>query len=446
MVSKMGVWVRVSKNNPCPVCGKPDWCLIGSEGDRAICQRVESSERHGEAGFLHRLTSVERPGNYGSTIELEASQGAKEFALASAARRHEVYLALLEELSLTAKHRANLASRGLSEASIEYGRYRSMPAGKCHEVVKRLQEQGLKLAGVPGFYLDKAGVVSLAGATGLLIPVLNQDFLIVGAQIRQDKPKDDSGKYIWLSSSGRQLGTGSKSPVHVAMPVELTTKEQVFLTEGALKADIIAQFSGAVAIGVPGVAMWRGALEVLTTLWPLEVILAFDNDRHSNEAVESAYNALLKGIQANHFNASVAIWPVEHKGLDDFLLTGGQIKLQQVYKASIDKQKSLSTPYKEALAKSNNFNTEAKKQVKPLSERFAELPASLAGKTWPEWPVLSLEEWRANSNQVEASRPYSYGCQARECLYAKCERKERLECEAHAWALSKFIEREAVSA
>lgn len=50
---------RVTKRQPCPVCGKPDWCLVSRDGGDqpvcAICQRVESPIRFREAGWLHRL-------------------------------------------------------------------------------------------------------------------------------------------------------------------------------------------------------------------------------------------------------------------------------------------------------------------------------------------------------------------------------------------------------
>jgi len=51
---------RVSRSAPCPICGKPDWCLASVDGSCAICARVESSTRAGEAGWLHRLVEGDR--------------------------------------------------------------------------------------------------------------------------------------------------------------------------------------------------------------------------------------------------------------------------------------------------------------------------------------------------------------------------------------------------
>jgi hypothetical protein len=48
-------WRRVSRDRPCPVCGRPDWCLVSADGTAAICPRVESPRRCGDAGWLHRL-------------------------------------------------------------------------------------------------------------------------------------------------------------------------------------------------------------------------------------------------------------------------------------------------------------------------------------------------------------------------------------------------------
>jgi len=54
----MSDWKRVSKARPCPICGKGDWCgYVGPDDDpeAVICSRVESPNRRGAAGWLHRL-------------------------------------------------------------------------------------------------------------------------------------------------------------------------------------------------------------------------------------------------------------------------------------------------------------------------------------------------------------------------------------------------------
>lgn len=51
---------RVSKRERCPVCHKPDWCLIATDKSSAICPRVwEGSKREmGEAGYLHIIDAT----------------------------------------------------------------------------------------------------------------------------------------------------------------------------------------------------------------------------------------------------------------------------------------------------------------------------------------------------------------------------------------------------
>jgi len=53
-------WVRVNRRNPCPVCCKPDWCIVSQDGKAAICARVESDIPAGNkgAGWIDRLDSA----------------------------------------------------------------------------------------------------------------------------------------------------------------------------------------------------------------------------------------------------------------------------------------------------------------------------------------------------------------------------------------------------
>ena len=50
-------WIQVSRSRVCPICGKPDWCLIARNGSAAICPRIEEkSVAYIEgSGWLHKF-------------------------------------------------------------------------------------------------------------------------------------------------------------------------------------------------------------------------------------------------------------------------------------------------------------------------------------------------------------------------------------------------------
>lgn len=49
------IWPHVTKKNPCPVCGKTDWCTIGDTA--VLCQRVQSDRPAKKGGWYHSLDS-----------------------------------------------------------------------------------------------------------------------------------------------------------------------------------------------------------------------------------------------------------------------------------------------------------------------------------------------------------------------------------------------------
>ena len=55
---------KVTKDNPCPVCGRHDACLVAEDGSAALCSRTESDNLRGEpfaGGWLHKLTDNPAP-------------------------------------------------------------------------------------------------------------------------------------------------------------------------------------------------------------------------------------------------------------------------------------------------------------------------------------------------------------------------------------------------
>ena len=45
------IWAHATKKNPCPICGKEDWCTFGEKA--MLCQRVESNKPHSKGGWFH---------------------------------------------------------------------------------------------------------------------------------------------------------------------------------------------------------------------------------------------------------------------------------------------------------------------------------------------------------------------------------------------------------
>tara|TARA_R100000808_G_C2152093_1_gene161381 strand:- start:3906 stop:4712 length:807 start_codon:yes stop_codon:yes gene_type:complete len=57
----MSNWKRVNTNNPCPICGKPDWCSISKDKSAVICPRVEEGSKKyiDGSGYLHILVETD---------------------------------------------------------------------------------------------------------------------------------------------------------------------------------------------------------------------------------------------------------------------------------------------------------------------------------------------------------------------------------------------------
>lgn len=67
-------WVRVTENVLCPICGKPDWCLVSSENPddpkAALCCRTKkgAAKNLGDAGYLHILKTEGELSQAGSVL------------------------------------------------------------------------------------------------------------------------------------------------------------------------------------------------------------------------------------------------------------------------------------------------------------------------------------------------------------------------------------------
>ena len=256
-------WPLVTEESPCHVCGKSDWCSVSADGKKAICRRKDDG------------TGVRRTDKSGQDYWLYDLNGHRELILsedvwqqdgevpekAGPQTLDQVYGALLDQLALSHAHRQDLHRRGLTEAGIKRSGYRTLPLKGREELARTLVEHfGAEVCSqVPGLYENEAGRWSVAGATGMLVPVRDIEGRIVALKIRADEAGEGS-KYTYLSST-KYGGPGPGSQVHVPLHDELDLSV-VRLTEGELKADVATALAGILTVSTPGVSSWRPALDV----------------------------------------------------------------------------------------------------------------------------------------------------------------------------------------
>jgi DNA primase len=237
----------------------------------------------------------------------------------------QVYGALLATLSLSDRHRTQLRQRGLSDRDITWRGYRTLGQQGRAAVAKRLFDLfGPETClAVPGLYVcEREGKCwwSLAGASGLVIPIRDDAGRIVALTMRSDDPDADS-RYSAISST-KYGGPGPGAPVHVPLAQE-TAAGAVRLTEGPLKADVATALGETFTIGLPGVSGVGKAIPLLRAHKVRQVRLAFDADGYRNLQVARALRQAIRTLLAEGFRVCLETWDeVQGKGIDDLFLAG----------------------------------------------------------------------------------------------------------------------------
>lgn len=273
---------------------------------------------------------------------------------------NEVYSLLLNSLALTSDHNENLLDRGLSQDEIKTGLYRSWPMSR-KGIAAKMEKAFEDLSGVPGFYKNEKGAWAISGAVGVAIPVRDVDGLIVAIKIRPDKPIDPANKYTHFSSNPKPAkdgsvkypsGTATKISVHFPLG-ERRGLKRIRVTEGELKADIATNLSGIYTISMPGVGLWRVAMEAIQGLDEKPIVhLAYDSDKDrehhpeygSGEQGVSGTNYSVAGsliefhtqLELSGYKVVVETWKGEDgKGIDDILANEGEGGVKRMTKRDV---------------------------------------------------------------------------------------------------------------
>ena len=265
----------------------------------------------------------------------EIPEGVPQSPKASRQQIHQTYSVLLNMLTLLPIHKEHLMSekRGLSEQQIKQYRFRSVPPMfLCKKITENLIAKGCTVQGVPGFYQDKNGnwtVNFSKRLSGILLPVVGFDGLIQGMQILLDRPirnPDDppektGSKYLWFSSSSKNLGTGSGSPVlFLGNPCART----VYVTEGILKGYISHTLMDRSLASTAGANNLKGLEELFQFLadnGTQEIIEAQDMDKFSNPMTNKGASQIFLLAWKYGMSCRRLTWNPNFKGLDDWQLS-----------------------------------------------------------------------------------------------------------------------------
>ncbi|MDQ3750415.1 MAG: AAA family ATPase [Acidobacteriota bacterium] len=308
----------------CPVCTKTnDWyCGITEDEGLAYCSYISSDKTDKFGRYLHILKDTSKT-NLKDT-DMTAIKESNEIVKADADRLDKVYTALLENLELNEEHSNDLLNRrGLKGDDLMRNFYASVPDyTKRFEIANQLAKS-FNLENVPGFYQDNGRWCLNMTFSGFYIPYRDETGRIVGLQIRRDE--DVENKYMWVSSAGKEKGASSGSPIHFVNPETVKERKVVFLTEGALKADIIGSISGVGLVASAGVSAVnpKELLNSIYTVFPdLEkIVIAYDMDWETNGNVRLALGRLLDTLKEKYVEVYVATWDRSlGKGLDDILV------------------------------------------------------------------------------------------------------------------------------
>lgn len=291
--------------------------ISNSDAYREICETLQTE------GFAPEYTSIAQD----QLLTQPQSQRASSKAI------HQTYSMLLSMLSLTPAHREHLRiKRGLTMEQIERFGFKSTPPPYlCRSLTERLMAQGCTVQGVPGFYINDSGHWTMKfhqRTAGFLIPIRGVDGMIHGLQIRlnspikdpNDPPEKEGTKYLWFSSSGKNMGTTSGSPVHF---IGDPCARVVYVIEGGMKAYICHALMGRTFVATAGANNVNQLDDLFLFLYKNgteEIIEAEDMDKYRNEMVEKGASKIYLMARKHGLSCRRLTWNPNYKGMDDWQL------------------------------------------------------------------------------------------------------------------------------
>lgn len=313
---------NVSTSEPCPICGKPDWCSVQYvEGGEKLyyCRRVlcgdniisnidgktyifikrakdSSSLYKDEQAYLASKEQWLKNGRGTQAASLTRKRDAvstptplkteEEIVPLENRQLDKVYRSFLKKLYLQKEHIRYFTQQGWSRDLIVHSMVKSMPPSQKNpyteitreRVAAELVQEFGPLKGVPGFYEKENGTWTFAGARGILLPLFDHENNLYRLRIRLNHPEvDENGKeknkYNNFSSfheiitpeqiSKNAYYNGCRAGSHIGL-YENSGKDDYtvcYITEGEKKAIFANYILHHPVISIPGVNSFNKVLE-----------------------------------------------------------------------------------------------------------------------------------------------------------------------------------------
>ena len=303
--SNQGKLIATSKRRPCAVCADTRGdCRYRSDDPLVLCAhqgdllRLKDSILGADGSRYTLFKRGDRWQSFAPTRDrstpvsrvLSTPKPSHPVTSIGVPQRHAAFSLLLDRLSLHAEDAADLLRRGFTADQIRQMGAKTLRQGQ------RFSDIPL---GLPGFSQRR-----FTGGTGYIVPILNWDGHIVGAQIR---PR--SGKYTWLQNCHLPSG---ELPLQI---LKGDPTKPVFWVEGtAAKPWMVHLLTGATVIGIAG-GCFDSPLQIAPILQftaGQQQILLPDGDAIYNANVLNQYRKLAALVP----NLHVRWWDQFHKGSD----------------------------------------------------------------------------------------------------------------------------------
>ena len=241
----------------------------------------------------------------------------------------EVYSFLLEQSPLDETRIKSLAQRGLSRdlaLALQFG-YIGSTQKLSHLQSKTVEKFGNRLASIPGFVRNNAGLVTFIGSDlkGLLVPMRDLEGRVVALKTRRSS---GTPKYlIWSSPSAKAFTT-------LHFPLGFNPKaETVRITEGEIKADLAQYKTNISTLSISGVTQWRESLDVLEQIKPKKILIAFDyKDILEKPQIKQTLWEFGHELTSMGYDVGVETWKdTSCKGIDDALVENQEIVVDWGY-------------------------------------------------------------------------------------------------------------------